>query len=540
MFQENLFLILSLLFAVFMLVMVGQELKISYPIFLVLAGLGISFIPGIPRVEVEPELIFLIFLPPLLYEAAWYTSWNDFWKWRRPIGMLAFGLVFFTSVIVAYVSMAMIPGFTLALGFLLGGIISPPDAVATTSILKNVKIPGRFIATLEGESLINDASSLIVFRFAVAAVISGQFSFGNAVGQFFLTAGMGVVVGLVIAQIIYVVHRFLPTTSSIDSGLTLMTPYFMYIAAEHFHYSGVMAVVAGGLFLSYRSHEILSNSSRIQTTGTWDTIIFIFNGLVFILIGLELPVIIGNLGENTILEGIKYGIIIGFIAIIVRLLYVFPIAYVPVWFGNRDRMDQQNPLWKGPLIMGWAGMRGVVSLASALSIPLVLKNGAPFPYRNLILLITFIVILITLVFQGLTLPLLIKWVNINDPEDFPREEEQETAIRIRMMEIALGRLNEKYSEEVESNELVGSLKNELENELSIVTQRLESLEADNDSEEKDKEQLEAYHSVLLDVYEEQRRELFRLRSTKTFSDNEIRKQQRQIDFDEAKINPSVR
>ncbi|MGY0037484.1 cation:proton antiporter [Pedobacter sp. NJ-S-72] len=265
MFHEQLLIVLTLLFAVFILTMLGQKLNISYPIFLVLAGLGISFIPGIPHIEIEPDLIFLLFLPPLLYEAAWYTSWNDFWKWRRAIGMLAFGLVFLTSTIVAFVSTAMIPGFTLALGFLLGGIISPPDAVAANSVLKNVKIPKRLTATLEGESLINDASSLIVFRFALAAVVSGYFSMGQATGQFFLVAGMGVLVGLAIAHVMYVVHRFLPTTPSIDAALTLVTPYIMYMAAEQFHFSGVMAVVSGGLFLSYRSHELFtSGNSRLQ------------------------------------------------------------------------------------------------------------------------------------------------------------------------------------------------------------------------------------------------------------------------------------
>lgn len=236
MFTETLLLVLALLFAVFMLTMLAQKLKISYPIFLVIAGLGISFIPGIPKIEIEPELVFLIFLPPLLYESAWYTSWNDFWKWRTPIAMLAFGLVFFTSIIVAFVSTAMIPGFTLAMGFLLGGIISPPDAVAANSVLKHIKIPKRLTTVLEGESLINDASSLIVFRFALAAILSGYFSMEQAIGQFFLAAGMGVIVGLVIAHIVYVVHRFLPTTPSIDAALTLMTPYFMYMAAEHFHF----------------------------------------------------------------------------------------------------------------------------------------------------------------------------------------------------------------------------------------------------------------------------------------------------------------
>lgn len=535
MFHEHLLIVLSLLFAVFILTMLGQKLKISYPIFLVLAGLGISFIPGIPKIEIEPDMIFLLFLPPLLYEAAWYTSWNDFWKWRRPISMLAFGLVFLTSIIVAFVSTAIIPGFTLALGFLLGGIISPPDAVAASSVLKNVKIPQRLSTILEGESLINDASSLIVFRFALAAVLSGYFSMGEAVGQFFLVSGMGIVIGLVIAHIMYVVHRFLPTTPSIDAALTLMSPYFMYIAAEQFHYSGVMAVVSGGLFLSYRSHEILSTgNSRLQTVGVWSTVIFILNGLVFILIGLELPVIMNNMGDYSLAEAVKYGLLISLITIIIRILYVMPIAYIPKWLGSTKRMDRHNPLWKGPLIVGWAGMRGVVSLASALSIPLLLKNGAVFPHRNLILFITFIVILVTLVFQGLTLPLLVRWVKIKDTEDFLPAAEQEAAIHLRLMHAGLKRLNEKYADKIKENELVGFLKNQLENDISIVGQRLESLECD----ETQREEVELYNHILLDIYDVQKRELFVLRHEKTFSDEEIRKQENQLDLNEAKISKS--
>lgn len=533
MFHEHLLIVLSLLFAVFILTMLGQKLKISYPIFLVLAGLAISFIPGIPRIGIEPDMIFLLFLPPLLYEAAWYTSWNDFWKWRRPIGMLAFGLVFLTSIIIAFVSSAMIPGFTLALGFLLGGIISPPDAVAAGSVLKNVKIPQRLVTVLEGESLINDASSLIVFRFALAAVLSGYFSMGQAVGQFFLVAGMGIVIGLVIAHVMYVVHRFLPTTPSIDAALTLMSPYLMYMAAEQFHYSGVMAVVTGGLFLSYRSHEIFSTGqSRLQTVGVWSTVIFILNGLVFILIGLELPVVIGNMGDYSLAEGIKYGLIISLITIVIRLLYVLPIAYIPKWLGNTKRMDPRNPLWKGPVIVGWAGMRGVVSLASALSVPLLLTNGQAFPHRNLILFITFIVILVTLVFQGLTLPLIIKWVKIRDTEDFLPAEEQEAAIHLRLMHAALKRLNEKYTVEIKDNELLGFLKDQLENDISLVGQRLESLECD----ETEKGEIELYNRVLLDIYSVQKQELFRLRHEKTFSDEEIRKQENQLDLNEAKLS----
>jgi len=533
MFHEHLLIVLSLLFAVFMLTMLGQKLKISYPIFLVLAGLGISFIPGIPQIEIKPDMIFLLFLPPLLYEAAWYTSWNDFWKWRRPVGMLAFGLVFLTSMIIAYVSTAMIPGFTLAFGFLLGGIISPPDAVAASSVLKNIKIPQRLTTILEGESLINDASSLIVFRFALVAVMSGQFSLTQAVGQFFIVSIMGIVIGLAIAHIMYLVHRFLPTTPSIDTALTLMSPYFMYMAAEEFHFSGVMAVVSGGLFLSYRSHEIFSTgNARLQTINVWATVGFVLNGLVFILIGLELPVVIRNMGTDAMADGIKYGLVISLIAIVIRILYVFPIAYVPKWLGRNERADRRNPTWKGPLIIGWAGMRGVVSLASALSIPLLMENGAAFPHRDLILFITFIVILVTLVFQGLTLPLLIKWVNIKDSGDFLPVEEQDAAIHLRLMQAALKRLNSRYQKESADNDLVGLLKNQLENDISLQGQRLECLECDGVK----KEEVEIYNLVLLDLYNVQRKELFVLRHEKNFSDEELRKMESELDFDEAKIN----
>ena len=532
MFHEHLLLVLVLLLAVFIFIMLGQKLKISYPIFLVLAGLGISFIPGMPRIEMQPDMIFLLFLPPLLYEAAWYTSWNDFMKWSRPIGMLAFGLVFLTSTIIAFASVAMIPGFTLALGFLLGGIISPPDAVAASSVLKHVKIPKRLTTILEGESLINDASSLIVFRFALAAVVSGQFSMSMAVGQFFIVSLMGIVIGLAVAHIIYLVHRFLPTTPSMDAALTLMSPYFMYLAAEEFHFSGVMAVVTGGLFLSYRSHEIFSSSkARLQTINVWATVGFILNGLVFILIGLELPVVMADMGSYSIAEAIMYGLVISGIAIIIRIVYVMPIAYVPKWLGRTERIDAKNPTWKGPLIIGWAGMRGVVSLASALSIPLLLTNGQNFPHRNLILFITFVVILVTLVFQGLTLPLLIKWVGIKDTEDFLPEEEQEAAIRLRLMKVSLDRLEKHYSKELDDNELLGFYRNQLQNDIFIVGQRLECLTCD----ETEKEEIERYHEILLDVYNIQRKELFALRHEKVYSDEELRKQERQLDLDEAKI-----
>ena len=535
MFHEKLLLIISLLFAVSMLVMLGQKLKISYPIFLVIGGLLISLIPEMPMIQLDPQLVFTIFLPPILYEAAWYTSWNSFWKFRRPIGLLAFGLVFFTSCIVAFVSNALIPGFTLALGFLLGGIISPPDAVAATSVLKGIKMPKRIITILEGESLINDASSLIVFRFALAAVITGHFVVEEAISDFFIVGIMGIVVGLAIAHVLYVIHRFFPTNSNIDTALTLMSPYIMFIAAEHFEFSGVLAVVSGGLFLSYRSHEILDHSSRIQTQNVWATIIFILNGLIFILIGLELPVIIHGLNGYSLEEGIKYGIIISIITILIRFVWVYPAAFLPRFSFKKIREKEPNPGWKGPFIIGMAGMRGVVSLASALAIPLTLSNGQDFPQRNIILLITFVVILITLVIQGLALPIVIKSLKVEEIDDLIPEEEQSTSIKLRLMKAALTYMERNLSEDITQNELVENLQKRLKNGIALTSERLESLVCD-DTEHNE---IARFHEIRLELIAAQRKELALLKKQKVYDYEVLQKEQSQLDFDETKIHQSI-
>lgn len=531
MFHENLLLIISLLFAVSMLVMLGQKLKISYPIFLVLGGLMISFIPGIPVIVLDPQLIFTIFLPPILYEAAWYTSWNNFWKMKRPISLLAFGLVFCTSIIIAFVSNALIPGFTLALGFLLGGIISPPDAVAATSVLKGIKIPKRIVTILEGESLINDASSLIVFRFALAAVVTGHFVMEEAVSEFFIVGIMGIIIGLAVAHVFYVIHKFFPTTSNIDTALTLMAPYIMFIAAEHFEFSGVLAVVSGGLFLSYRSSYIFNHATRIQTQQVWATIIFILNGLVFILIGLELPVIVEGLNGYTLEEGIHYGIIISIITIVIRFLWVYPAAFIPRLLFKSIRDKEPSPGWKGPFVIGWAGMRGVVSLASALAIPLTLTNGESFPQRNIILLITFVVILITLVVQGLTLPLVIRLIKIKEIDEMIPEEQQEAAIKLRMMKASITYLDRNLEKDLEQNELVQNLKKRIRNGIALTTERLESLECNENKQY----EITRFHIIQLELIQAQRKELADLKKHKTFEHEILQKQQSQLDLDESKI-----
>src|SRR6476661_2448676 len=531
MLHEKLLLILGLLFAVFLLVMLGQRLRISYPIFLVLGGLGLSFIPGLPRIGIEPDLIFLIFLPPLLYEAAWYTSWHNFWRWRRPIGLLAFGLVFFTSTVVAYVSRAMIPGFTLALGFLLGGIISPPDAVAATSVLKGVKVPKRVTTILEGESLINDASSLIVFRFALAAVLSGAFSMHSAVGSFVLVCGLGLVVGVAVAYVFYLIHKYLPTTPSINTALTFMAPYVMYLLAEEFHASGVLAVVSGGLLVSYHSHQVFDANTRLQAASVWAAFSFVLNGLVFILIGLQLPIAVEGLGSYSLQQAITYGLIISVLVILVRLLWIYPAAFVPRWWSRSIRESEPSPGWQGPLVIGWAGMRGVVSLASALSVPLLGADGLGFPQRNLILFITFVVILVTLVFQGLTLPLLIRFTNLDGMEEHGTLAEQEAGLRLRLRRVAVAHLKEQYAHETHHNELIGRLQQRMETEMQLTARTLESIEQD----ESEREVLSRYHQVLLDVLLVQREELHQLRRLNAFEDEVLRQQEAQLDLDEAKV-----
>src|SRR6478609_6086785 len=373
------------------LVMVANKFKLPYPIVLVLGGLAISVTNVFTHVTIDPDLIFFIFLPPLLYEAAWQTSWKEFQRWRRVIMSFAFPIVILTSSVVAFSSWAIIPGFTLALGFLLGGIVSPPDAVSATTIMRQVNAPKTLVSIIEGESLLNDASSLIVFRFALVAVITGQFHMSEAIGSFFLVIVAGTLIGLLIGLIFYAIYRWLPTTPSIEIVLSFVAPYCMYYFAESFHFSGVLAVVSGGLLLSSRRQEILSYRGRVQGSNVWATIGFVLNGIVFLLIGLQLPSIARQVEDVSLVTAIGYGLAISLILIVTRMLSTLGASLFTRFMGQFIKVADRNPGWRGPIIFGWAGMRGVVSLAAALSIPVLLQDGTPFPYRNLILFITFIV-----------------------------------------------------------------------------------------------------------------------------------------------------
>ncbi len=426
----------ALIFIILALVMLAAKLRLAYPIVLVLGGLVLSFTGWFAHLQLDPNIVFLVFLPPLLYEAAWQVSWKEFWKWRRIIAGFAFPIVVLTSCLVAVVTHWLIPGFTLALGFLLGGIVSPPDAISATAILRQVKVPKGLLSVLEGESLLNDAAALIVFRFALAAVLTGRFSLGEAAGSFGLVVMLGILTGLGVALGFYALHRWLPTTPSIDTVLTLLAPYCMYYAAEHLHYSGVLAVVSGGLLLSSQRHTVLGYRSRITGVNVWALLGFVLNGLVFLLIGLQLPDITRQLGGVGLGPATGYGLAVSLTLMVGRLLCAFGAAALTQVASRFIPVADARPGWKLPLVAGWAGMRGVVSLASALAVPLLTPLGQPFPYRNLVLFITFVVILVTLVGQGLTLPWLIRQVNLAAEHPAHSEAAQELYVQQQLAQQA--------------------------------------------------------------------------------------------------------
>lgn len=514
------------------LVLLANRLRLAYPIILVLGGLALSFTDAFSGITIDPELIFFIFLPPLLYEAAWQVSWKQFWKWRRVIFSFAFPIVILTSCVVAFASYALIPGFTLALGFLLGGIVSPPDAISATTIMRQVKVPKSLMSIAEGESLLNDASSLIVFRFALAAVITGQFRFTEASTSFFLVIIMGTLIGLGVGLIFYVIHRWLIRTPSVEIVLTLVTPYIMYYFAEYFHFSGVLAVVSGGLFLSSRRQTMLTYKSRVQGFNVWANFVFVLNGLIFLLIGLQLPLITQQLGDISLSKAILYGLTISFVLIVARFLCTLGASLFTRFASRFITVADSNPGFKGPIVLGWAGMRGVVSLAMALSIPLLI-NRQPFPHRNLILFITFIVILVTLVLQGLTLPWVIRKVKLEDRPDSIPEQEQELIIQKKISKASLQLLKEKYGGARNQNEHLNNLFERLQLDMDFFEQDLKELANSTDNT------LINFQHIYLELLERQRQILTEMNHRDEFDEELIRKYLSLIDMEEFKIREKL-
>ncbi|MDF7815619.1 Na+/H+ antiporter [Hymenobacter sp. YC55] len=522
-----------LILIVLALVMVANRLRLAYPIVLVLGGLALSFTGLFTNLTINPEIVFLIFLPPLLYEAAWQVSWKEFCRWRRIIASFAFPIVIITSCIVAVVSHWLIPGFTLALGFLLGGIVSPPDAISATTIMRQVKVPKGLVSVIEGESLLNDASSLIVFRFALAAVLTGQFVFSEATTSFFLVIVLGTLIGVALGFLFYAIHRWLPTTPSMDVALTLVTPYSMYYMAEHFHYSGVLAVVSGGLLLSSKRNTMLTYRSRIESVNVWTVLSFIFNGFIFLLIGLQLPSITQQLGNITLGRAIGYGLLVSLVLIVARLLCAFGASLFTRFASRFITVGDANPGWKLPIITGWAGMRGVVSLAAALSVPLLTPQGQPFPYRDLILFITFVVILVTLVFQGLTLPWLIEKLNLEDKYTIIPEERQELLVQKKLAQLALRYLEENHGPGTLPNDYLHNLRMRLQLDEHFLVQQLE------DGSHTREETLQQFQHSYLKLLNQQRDLLHEMNRRADFDEEVIRKYLALLDLEEYKVREKL-
>ncbi|MGH7994563.1 MAG: Na+/H+ antiporter, partial [Limisphaerales bacterium] len=430
----------GLLLAVAVLALLARRFHIPYPIFFVIGGLLIGLVPGLPRVRLDPELVFLFFLPPLLFPAALFTSWRDFRANLRPISLLAIGLVLFTTATVAWLALHFFH-LPLAVGFVLGAIISPPDAIAATAIAERLNVPRRIVTVLEGESLVNDATALVAYRFAVVAVATGSFSLARAGGQFLIVGLGGILAGLAVGWLAAKFHQRVDD-APVEITFSLLTPFAAYLLAEHLGVSGVLAVVTAGLYLGRRAPELLSSRTRLQAGPVWDMMEFLLNGFVFILIGLQLPEVLRVLSDRADYstgELVWYALVISLAVVLIRILWVFPASYLPRLLFKHIRQKDPYPSWRHVTIVAWTGMRGVVSLAAALALPLTIRGGGPFPDRDLILFLTFIVILATLVVQGLSLPVLIRWLGIKDDGSAAREERE---ARLKANQAALARLKQ--------------------------------------------------------------------------------------------------
>src|SRR5918997_1773898 len=410
--------------AVAALATLARRIRVPYPILLVIGGLALAFVPGLPPVELDPELVFLVFLPPLLFSSAYLTSWRDFRRNLRPIGLLAVGLVLFTVVGVAAVAhyVAELP-WTAA--FVLGAVVSPTDAIAATAIAQRLGVPRRIVTVLEGESLLNDATGIVAYRIA-ASVAAGfaTFSLWGAVLQFVVGAVGGIAVGLVAGWVVIRAFELLNDTP-VEIVVSLLAPFAAYLTAEELphllwhellgfggepFFSGVLAAVAAGLYVGRFSPTIMSPTSRLEGGAVWNVVVFLLNGLAFILIGLQLPRVLAGLQDQQYSTGelLWYAAAVSLAVIAVRVLWIFPATYLPRVAFRSIRERDPSPPWRNIVVISWAGMRGVISLAAALALPLQTVSGAPFPQRDLILFLTFSVILETLAVKGLSLPVLIR------------------------------------------------------------------------------------------------------------------------------------
>jgi monovalent cation/hydrogen antiporter len=516
--------ICTLLIVVAALAMLAKKVALPYPVLLVIGGLALGFVPGLPAVQLEPDLVFLLLLPPLLYPAALYTSWRDFRANLSPISLLAIGLVLLTTACVAMVAHTL-TDLPWPAAFVLGAIISPTDAVAATAITDRLRVPRRIVTILDGESLLNDATALVAYRFALAAMMSGSFSLSEASVRFVLVALGGTGIGLAAGWLAAQLQRRLDDPP-VQITISLLTPFAAYIPAERLQVSGVLAVVAAGLFLGWRAPQILTSRTRLNAYVFWEMMVFLLNGLVFVLIGLQLPRILHTLSGHSLKQLLWHGTLISCAAITVRIAWVFASTYLLRLMSASLRKRDPFPAWQNVAIVAWTGMRGVVSLAAALALPLTLSDGSPFPGRDYILFITFCVILATLVLQGLSLPVLIRQLGVVD--DGLANVEERTA-RLKANEAALA-----YLAEVDSQfplDILGRLRAEYDDRI-----RQLELYAETGGDRSEGLVTPSYQRLQQDALDVERRTIIQLRDEYVINDEVLRRIQSDIDHAEARLH----
>jgi monovalent cation/hydrogen antiporter len=506
---------------------VARWLDVPYPIPLVLGGLVLGFMPGIPDIELEPDLVLLIFLPPLLYAAAFFSDLRALRSDLRAISILAIGLVLATTGAVAVLAHEAI-GLSWPLAFALGAIVSPTDPVAATTIMRRLGAPRRLVNVIEGESLVNDATALVAYRVAVAAAVGGTFSAVDAGLEFVGAALGGIAIGLTVAFVVAEIRRRLDDTPT-ELTISLLTAYAAFIPADELGLSGVLAAVTAGIYLGWRAPELASPQTRLQGFAVWEILVFLLNATLFILIGLQLPVIVEGLEGRAAGEVVGYAALVCATVIGVRFAWLFTVPYL---IRAIDRRPQQRARRVGPrerIVTGWAGMRGAVSLAAALALPLETDAGAPLPDRDLILFITFALILVTVVGQGLTLPALIRRLGLR--EDGAIEEAEEIRARLAASRAALERLDELEVEEWTRDDTIERVRGVYQFRQRRFKVRAGALEDEEGIEDRSL----GYQRVMHELFAVQRRALVMLRNDGTISSDVMRRIEHELDLEESRL-----
>jgi CPA1 family monovalent cation:H+ antiporter len=524
--RGDLIVVLGLLVATSGLLVLAPRVRIPYPILLTLGGLALGFVPGIPDFKVSPEFVLVGVLPPLLYSAAFFTSLRDLRANMRPIGLLALGLVLTTTVIVAVVAHTAI-GMSWASAFVLGAVVSPTDPIAATAIASRLGVPRRLVVIVEGESLVNDATALVALRVAVVAAVSGTFSLWHAGLQFVGVVAGGLAVGLAVGWLVRQARRRIDDPP-VEVTISLLTGYFAFIPADLLHVSGVVAVVTAGVYLGWHTPELTTPDTRILGDSMWEITTFVLNALLFVLLGLQLPAILDALQGEPAGKLIWWAVLVSGTVIVGRILWVFPATYVPRFLSARLRARDPYPPWQAPALISWMGMRGAVSLAAALAVPLTTDTGSAFPDRELIVFLAFAVVIATLVVQGLSLPIVIRLLGL---EDDGLSEKEETKARIRAAEAALQRLEELAGEEWVNDDTAERLRGAYG-----FRRRRFAARFDGDDDGAVEQRSQSYQRLRAELLEAERQAVLELRRDGRISDEVMRRLERDLDLEVARLD----